>query len=113
MNNNSAKYIISQIENVITNIFENGKINKDTQDELFHAMTMLADVNAILRGLEDAFFDSIITAKKLEAISQAFCEGYFTNEDNERIETYLAAMIHDYSLKCCQELKDIEAKLGS
>ncbi|MFC2190245.1 hypothetical protein ACFLIP_07020 [Enterobacter hormaechei] len=72
MNNNSAKYIISQIENVITNIFENGKINKDTQDELFHAMTMLADVNAILRGLEDAFFDSIITAKKLEAISQAF-----------------------------------------
>lgn len=51
MNNNSEKYIISQIENVITNIFENGKINKDTQDELFHAMTMLADVNAILRGL--------------------------------------------------------------
>lgn len=56
MNNNSAKYIISQIQNVITNIFENGKINKDTQDELFHAMTMLADVNAVLRGLEDAFF---------------------------------------------------------
>lgn len=113
MNNNSAKNIISQVEKVITNIFENGKVNKDTQDEPFHAMTLLADVNTVLRGLEDAFFDSIITAKKLEAISQAFCEGYFTNEDNERIETYLAAMIHDYSLKCCSELKDIEAKLGS
>ncbi|MDO2431406.1 hypothetical protein Q2V57_07480 [Enterobacter bugandensis] len=113
MNNNSAKNILSQVEKVITNFSENGKINKDTQDELFHVMTMLAEVNTVLRGLEDAFFDSIITAKKLEAISQAFCEGYFTNEDNERIETYLAAMIHDYSLKCCRELKDIEAKLGS
>ena len=111
--NISANNAIDQAEKIITDIFENGKINKDTQDELFHAMTMLADVKAVLRGLEDAFFDSIITAKKLEAISQAFCEGYFTNEDNERIETYLAAMIHDYSLKCCQELKDIEAKLGS
>ncbi|WP_258051362.1 hypothetical protein [Enterobacter asburiae] len=69
MNNNSAKNIISQVEKVITNIFENGKVNKDTQDELFRAMTLLADVNTVLRGLEDAFFDSIITAKKLEAIS--------------------------------------------
>lgn len=40
---------------VITNIFENGKVNKDTQDELFRAMTLLADVNTVLRGLEDAF----------------------------------------------------------
>ncbi|MGN5573033.1 hypothetical protein [Enterobacter sp. Lyrl_3] len=112
MNNNSAKYIISQIENVITNIFENGKINKDTQDELFHAMTMLADVNAVLRGLEDAFFDSIITAKKLEAISQAFCEQYFTDEDNERQETYLAAAIRDYASKSCDDLKIIESKIN-
>lgn len=38
MNNNSAKNIISQVEKVITNIFENGTVDKDTQDELFRAM---------------------------------------------------------------------------
>ncbi|MFC7507268.1 hypothetical protein ACFQUX_08095 [Pantoea stewartii] len=57
-------------------------------------------------------FDAVITARKLEALTGVYCEQYFTDEDNERQETYLAATIRDYAEKSRNELKNIQSKLS-
>ncbi|HBN1087752.1 TPA: hypothetical protein L1V86_000173 [Enterobacter cloacae] len=75
-------------------------------------MTLLADARSAIGDIDDLFFDAVITARKLEALSCIYCEQYFTNEDNERQETYLAAAIHEYAAKSCNELKSIQEKLN-
>ena len=51
-------------------------------------------------------------APSLEVLANAYCEKYFTDEDNERQEMYLAETIRDYAIKSCNELKNIESKLS-
>lgn len=112
MNNISATNAIDQAEKIITDIFENGEHNKQTSDSLFRVMTLLADARSSIGDIDDLFFDAVLTARKLEALTVAYCEQYFTDKDNERQETYLAAAIRDYASKSCDELKIIEAKIN-
>lgn len=103
--NTSANNAIDQAEKIITDIFENGEHDKQTGDSLYRVMTLLADARSSIGDIDDLFFDAVITARKLEALSCIYYEQYFTNEDNERQETYLAAAIHEYAAKSCNELK--------
>ncbi|WP_275146213.1 hypothetical protein [Citrobacter portucalensis] len=112
MRNNSVYKIIGQAEKIITDIFENGTHDKDSGEGLYRAMTLLADVISTISDIDDLLFDAVITAKKLEALANVYCEQYFTDEDNERQETYLAATIHDYAAKSCDVLKNISVKLS-
>lgn len=108
--NISANNAIDQAEKIITDIFENGEHDKQTGDDLYRVMTLLADARSSIGDIDDLFFDAVITVRKLEAITGVYCEQYFTDEDNERQETYLAATIRDYASKACDELKIIEKK---
>lgn len=110
--NISANNAIDQAEKIITDIFENGEHDKQTGEGLYRVMTLLADARSSIGDIDDLFFDAIITARKLDALTTAYCEQYFTDEDNERQETYLAADIRDYASKACDELKIIEAKIN-
>lgn len=110
--NISANNAIDQAEKIITDIFENGTHDKDTGEGLYRAITLIADVRSAISDIDDLFFDAVITARKLEALAGVYCEQYFTDEDNERQETYLAAAIHEYAAKSCNELKSIEEKLN-
>lgn len=110
--NISANNAIDQAEKIITDIFENGTHDKDTGEGLYRAITLIADVRSAISDIDDLFFDAVITARKLEALVGVYCEQYFTDEDNERQETYLAAAIHEYAAKSCNELKSIEEKLN-
>ena len=112
MLNNSACKTIGQAEKIITDIFENGEHDKQTGDGLYRVMTLLADARSAIGDIDDLFFDAVITARKLEALTGVYCEQYFTDEDNERQEIYLAATIRDYASKACGELKIIEEKLN-
>lgn len=107
-----ANNAIDQAEKIITDIFENGEHDKQTGDSLYRVMTLLADARSSIGDIDDLFFDAVITARKLEALSCIYCEQYFTDEDNERQETYLAAAIHEYAAKSCNELKSIQEKLN-
>lgn len=102
---------INQAEKIITDIFESGTHDKDTGEGLYRAMTLLADLRSAINDIDDLFFDAAIISRKLEALANVYCEQYFTDEDNERQETYLAATIRDYATESCKELKNIEAKL--
>ncbi|HGX0749843.1 TPA: hypothetical protein ACNR12_001144 [Escherichia coli] len=110
--NISANNAIDQAEKIITDIFENGEHDKQTGDGLYRVMTLLADARSSIGDIDDLFFDVVITARKLEALSCIYCEQYFTDEDNERQETYLAAAIRDYASKVCDELNIIEEKIN-
>ncbi|MFD2050891.1 hypothetical protein [Pantoea stewartii] len=112
MINTPANDAIIQAEKIITDIFENGTHDKDTGEGLYRAMTLIADVRSAISDIDDLFFDAVITARKLEALTGVYCEQYFTDEDNERQETYLAATIRDYAEKSRNELKNIQSKLS-
>lgn len=112
MNRHSATKAIYQVEKIITDIFENGTHDKDSGESLYRAMTLLADVSSSISDIDDLVFDAVITARKLEALANVYCEQYFTDEDNERQETYLAATIHEYAAKSCDVLKNIAVKLS-
>lgn len=62
--------------------------------------------------IADDVFDAVITAKKLEELAHNYNEVYFTDKDNDNPSMYMAATIHDYTMKVCSELKSIEAKLS-
>lgn len=112
MINISATNAIDQAEKIITDIFENGEHDKQTGDGLYRVMTLLAEARSSIGDIDDLFFDAVITARKLEALTGVYCEQYFTDEDNERQETYLAATIRDYAYRACNELKSIQEKLN-
>ena len=112
MINISTNNAIDQAEKIITDIFENGEHDKQTGEGLFRVMTLLADARSTIGDIDDLFFDVAITARKLEALTAVYSEQYFTDEDNERQETYLAATIRDYASKSCNELKSIQEKLN-
>ncbi|WP_439412954.1 hypothetical protein [Enterobacter ludwigii] len=110
--NLESNIAIDQAEKIITDVFENGTHDKDIGEGLYRAMTLLADVRSAISDIDDMLFDAVITARKLEALTIVYCEQYFTDEDNERQETYLAAVIREHAAKSCNELKSIQAKLN-
>ncbi|EOE2554047.1 hypothetical protein ACKEHR_000372 [Enterobacter hormaechei] len=110
--NISANNAIDQAEKIITDIFENGEHDIQTSEGLYLVLTLLSDARSSIGEIDDLFFDAVITARKLDALTTAYCEQYFTDEDNERQETYLAAAIRDYASKACDELKIIEEKIN-
>ena len=112
MINTSLNDTIDKAEKIITDIFESGSHDKNYGEDLYRAMTLLADVRSAISDIDDLLCDAVITARKLEALANVYCEQYFTDEDNERQETYLAATIHEYAAESCDVLKNITAKLG-
>ena len=110
--NISANNAIDQAEKIITDIFENGEHDIQTSEGLYLVLTLPSDARSSIGEIDDLFFDAVITARKLDALTTAYCEQYFTDEDNERQETYLAAAIRDYASKACDELKIIEEKIN-
>ena len=60
--------------------------------------------------ISDEIFHANITARKLEELAHIYNEFYFTDCDNGKPAMYMAAVIFDYAIKVCSELKNIEAK---
>ncbi|MCF6908859.1 MULTISPECIES: hypothetical protein [Klebsiella pneumoniae complex] len=60
--------------------------------------------------ISDEIFHATITARKLEELAHIYNEFYFTDCDNGKPAMYMAAVIFDYAIKVCSELKNIEAK---
>ena len=60
--------------------------------------------------ISDGIFHATITARKLEELAHIYNKFYFTDCDNGKPAMYMAAVIFDYAIKVCSELKNIEAK---
>lgn len=66
----------------------------------------------IKNDLADDIFDAVLTAKKLETVTQTYSESYFTSYDNDNPSCHMSAVICDYAHKLCSDLKSIEEKLN-
>lgn len=66
----------------------------------------------IKNDLADDIFDAVLTAKKLETVTQTYSESYFTSYDNDNPSCHMSAVICDCAHKLCSDLKSIEEKLN-
>lgn len=62
--------------------------------------------------ISDDVFGAVVTAKKLEELAHIYTESYFTDADSDNPACHMAAIIYDYSIEVCKEIKNIESKLS-
>lgn len=62
--------------------------------------------------IADDIFSAVLTAKKLEEVTNVYGDSYFTDKDNDNPACHMSAVIFDYAHELCNELKAIQSKLG-
>lgn len=60
----------------------------------------------------DDILDGIINAAKVKEVAHQMLEGCFSNDDSDKPECILSAVIYDYSIKTYDILKRIDSKIN-
>lgn len=127
MNTKNSVVLIERAKSVLTTLIaDREELDECTvESNLFLIQQLLDDASHTLLtknhgsialdklgDLIDDIFDVVIAAKKMEELSHMYTEFYFTDKDSDNPKCYMADAIHDYALKVCKKLKNIESKLS-
>lgn len=118
MNNNPASKAIDQAEKIITGIFENGTHDKDTGEDLYRAITLLADAQAAINqhngsNIEvcDAVSGAMQNINKIRVIASRYSDAKFTDYDEEDENYIMFGLLIDLASEAHRRLKVANSEL--
>lgn len=125
----TANNAIDQAAKIITDIFENGKHDKDTGECLYRVMTLLADARDNINNgaknnseskplaknvppvIENYVFDALLAIRKLEALSQITHENFFKTENEESQLCSMFSVMWDYANEVGDAIRNIKQEI--
>lgn len=117
MKNTSVANTIEQVDKIISAVFENSKLDKDTETRLFNAMSLLATAYEAASHAEisscsitDAVSDAMVSINRIRVAGSRYLESCF-NDDNDDENCIMFGLLTDLAQEAHRYLKVAETQL--
>lgn len=118
MNTPPANNAIDQAEKIITDIFENGKHDKDAGEKLYRVMTLLADVRAAINHdtedngeVCDSVSGAMVCINRIRVTASRYSDARFTEDDEENEDFIMFGLLITLASEAYCRLKLAETEL--
>ncbi|EKC9955569.1 hypothetical protein OQO23_004462 [Salmonella enterica] len=117
MKNTSVANTIEQVDKIISAVFENSKLDKDTETRIFNAMSLLATAYEAAshaeissRSITDAVSDAMVSINRICVAGSRYLESCF-NDDNDDENCIMFGLLTDLAQEAHRYLKVAETQL--
>lgn len=118
MKNTSVANTIEQVDKIISAVFENTKLDKDTETRLFNAMSLLATAHESASHAEisscsisDAVSDAMVSVNRICVAGAYYLESCFNDDDNDDENCIMFGLLTDLAQEARRYLKVAETQL--
>ncbi|HED5888000.1 TPA: hypothetical protein R5S02_003191 [Salmonella enterica] len=118
MKNTSVANTIEQVDKIISAVFENSKLDKDTETHLFNAMSLLATARESAshaeissRSITDAVSDAMVNINRICVAGTHYLESCFDDDDNDDENCIMFGLLTDLANDAHRYLKVAETQL--
>lgn len=118
MKNTSVANTIEQVDKIISAVFENSKLDKDTETRLFNAMSLLAAAYEAASHAEisscsitDAVCDAMVSINRICVAGSHYLESCFNDDDNDDENCIMFGLLTDLAQEAHRYLKVAKTQL--